>query len=223
MTSPAPARARAPAFALLALAATALAVIGLPRDGLNPAESMTAAAAVVIWLAPLFAPSGGRVGALLAWAGGAALLAIALGAGLAAPRLPSATRIAALALISGALVFVVQGIVGQAARHVGLERARLGAVAVLALLGAAPVWLGPTALDAHGDGLVANGLLAASPLVHLAVAAGADLLRSSWFYAHTSLGSMRFDYPPPVVLAVAYGGAVLGMAALIRHRQESRT
>ena len=213
-------RARGLALALLAAASAAVALTALPRADLSPAEALTAGAAIVVFLAPLFAPLRCRPAALIAWAGGAGALGVLIGALLAAPRAVSFAHIVAVALLSAALLFVVLGLAGRAARCVGEEFARLASVGLLAVASAAPLWLGPLALESGSDGRVASGLLALSPLVHLAVAAGADLLRSPWFYAHTSLGSLRFDYPAASILALCYGAAALGVAALSRFRQE---
>ncbi len=67
---------------------------------------------------------------------------------------------------------------------------------MLWLLATAPLWLGPLAALGAEAGLErASVIVAASPLVHLGVAAGQDLLRTQWWYAHTSFGSLQFDYP----------------------------
>jgi hypothetical protein len=76
------------------------------------------------------------------------------------------------------------------------EPARWTVAALLALAAAAPLWAGPFA-----EGNLARwpqaveATVAVSPLTHLAVAAGNDLLRNDWMYAHSSLGSLQFSYP----------------------------
>jgi hypothetical protein len=56
--------------------------------------------------------------------------------------------------------------------------------------------------------------VATSPPVHLGVAAGQDLLRTQWWYAHTSFGSLQFDYPSLSTIAWAYVATALVLAAL---------
>ena len=56
--------------------------------------------------------------------------------------------------------------------------------------------------------------MAASPLVHLGVAAGQDLLRTQWWYAHTSFGSLQFDYPSLAAIALAYVATAVALAGL---------
>jgi hypothetical protein len=97
------------------------------------------------------------------------------------------------------------------------EWARWLVAATLWLLTAAPLWLGPLAdLQAREGTAVAEAIVAASPLVHLGLAAGQDVLRTQWFYANSSLGSLQFDYPSltSVALGYAFTAAVLGLFAV---------
>jgi hypothetical protein len=76
------------------------------------------------------------------------------------------------------------------------------------LAAGAPLWLGPVAdLGARSHADVPSAIVACSPLVHLAVASGYDLLRSQWFYGHTSLGALQVDYPRLTTLLLVYAGA----------------
>ena len=43
-----------------------------------------------------------------------------------------------------------------------------------------------------------------SPLTHLAVASGNDLLRNQWFYQHSNLASLQISYPELNALAWGY-------------------
>lgn len=75
-----------------------------------------------------------------------------------------------------------------------IEHARPIAVTVLGVLIAVPIWLAPVA-EATGNGpLLTNLIVAISPLSAFAVALEFDLLRSAWFYAHSALGSLRYEY-----------------------------
>jgi hypothetical protein len=44
------------------------------------------------------------------------------------------------------------------------------------------------------------------------VAAGQDLLRTEWFYVHSSLGSLQFSYPSLAAVAAGYAVAVAALA-----------
>ena len=81
----------------------------------------------------------------------------------------------------------------------------------LAVLGATPVWLAPLVQALDGSAVAANLALAVSPLVHLAAATGSDLLRTDWFYRHSSIASLYFSYPRVGAGLLAY--TVICMAA----------
>jgi hypothetical protein len=77
--------------------------------------------------------------------------------------------------------------------------------AVLWLAVSTPLWLGPVAdLSARQEPMAPTVILACSPLAHLAAAAGHDVLRGEWFYAHSSLGSLQVDYPRSGTLLITY-------------------
>jgi hypothetical protein len=91
--------------------------------------------------------------------------------------------------------------------------ARLGVLLVLGLLGAGPLWLAPAAERLGGSGLFADTVVAASPLTCLAVLADYDYLRGNWFYTHSVMGSLRFDYPAGWQLGASHLGLGLLMLA----------
>jgi hypothetical protein len=204
------------------LAATALlllAALGASDADLQASARIVLVTAVVGVLAPLFWP--GRAGTVRAttvrivgWSLASAALAAAVAvlSGLGVERLPHAAT--ALALLFLALVAVhalaatVEGLLQR--RGAGSEAARDNAAwiatAALVTLGAAPLWLGPTAELAIADRARAvNAVVAVSPLTHLAVASGNDLLRNQWFYQHSNLAGLRFDYPRLTPVMTAYG------------------
>ena len=74
------------------------------------------------------------------------------------------------------------------------ERARHFVVIGLAALFGLPIWLGPIAETAGNPMLLTNLIVAASPLSALAVALDLDVLRTNWFYQHSALGSLRYEY-----------------------------
>jgi len=84
---------------------------------------------------------------------------------------------------------------------------------LLALLGSLPLWLGPLAelLSGRHDWAV-DAVIGASPLTHLAVASGNDLLRNQWFYQHVNLSGLQFTYPDLAAIVAAYGLACLMLA-----------
>jgi len=65
---------------------------------------------------------------------------------------------------------------------------------VLAILLAAPVWLAPLAEQAGTWPGMPNLIIGISPLSALAVSLDLDYLRSNWFYQHSVLGSLRYEY-----------------------------
>ncbi len=75
-----------------------------------------------------------------------------------------------------------------------VEHRRAALLTALVLLGAAPIWLGPVVEATGNPLLLTNLVVAVSPLSAIAVALDIDLLRSGWFYAHSVLGSLRYDY-----------------------------
>jgi len=222
--------------AALDIAALAAAMIGaltvaFGHSSLSAPESYTAAGALAVLLAPLFVPVSPRAGAplrLIACAAAAALLVVSAGF-LLAPRAIPVAGVAAVGAVTFAIVLASSAALlllsrsnlvrGRAA---ALEAGRFALVGTIAFAGSAPLWLGPVASGSPGREAIADTLLAASPLIHLAVAAGADLLRSPWFYEHTSVGSLRFSYPQPWLATLVYlmVAAALCIPAL-RYRQES--
>jgi hypothetical protein len=217
------------------LAATTLlllAALGASDADLQPSARIVLVTAVVGLLAPLFWPGRAAtvrtttvriVGWSLAGAGLAA--AVALLAGLGVDRLPrAATALAVLflALIAvHALAATVEGLLQRRAAgpEVARESAAWIASAALLTFGAAPLWLGPAAELALADrpGAV-DAVVAVSPLSHLAVASGNDLLRNQWFYQHSNLAGLRFDYPrlAPVMTAYSLLAAVLLLLPVVR-------
>ncbi len=65
---------------------------------------------------------------------------------------------------------------------------------IAAALAALPVWLGPLVEFSGNAPLLTNTLVGASPITVFAVALDLDYLRTTWFYAHSALGSLRYDY-----------------------------
>ncbi len=66
---------------------------------------------------------------------------------------------------------------------------------VLLALTLAPVWAAPAVELAGNPAWLDRLVIGASPLTAFAVPLELDYLRTNWFYAHSALGSMRYDYP----------------------------
>lgn len=200
------ARTRAGESALATALALAVCLVLGPRLGADLVPLAGAAGALpgaLFCLLPA-AIDAGLAPVRLALAG---LLAggIALGLTLAVPGEVSLAAALGLALTVGLIAYLAGALACLLAPAVGSGRAALAWVALaLCLLAAMPVWLAP-ALDRVAAGRAAiDALIAASPLTHLAVPAGIDYLRNDWFYRHSPLGGMRYDYPAPAASAVGY-------------------
>ncbi len=184
--------------------------------------------AVPTFLAPLFLPRSvesrrALLIGVLGWALAVLLLASLSWVALGVPPAPARLALASL---------VALGILVVAHQTASLLRAvlRAGAVAdalasecsvwvVTALLwlsASTPLWLGPVAdLGARVDPTAPTLILACSPLAHLAAAAGHDLLRGEWFYAHSTLGSLQVEYPRVETLLVGYALVAAALTLLL--------
>jgi hypothetical protein len=214
---------------LLLVAGTLLMVLGAASSDVQPSTRRLCVAAAFGLLAPLFWPGSGTsarqtVARILGWSFGAGALAaltmvwldpaparwtlLAPSCGMLVAMLVSA--LAALALLEGWM----RGVVADpaAARSLAGRTVTLA----LALAGSLPLWLGPTAeLLSHGSDAVIDAVIGWSPLTHLAVASGNDLLRNQWFYQQSNLATLQFNYPAAATLAGAYAatGVILILAA----------
>jgi hypothetical protein len=214
----------------LGLMATAVAVVlgalGVTANDLQPSAQRVLVTGVVAAIAPLFWPGKAQTPArtiliVAAWSCAAALLAAATLFMLrGAVGGPSVTRITAVCsmlllimLVTHAFAAWIESFAAPRSADPNSARELAGRVAclVLVFLGALPVWLGPAAeLAGNTEVALIDPLLSISPLTHLAVASGNDLLRNQWFYQHSNLAGVRYSYPDPA--AVATGYVVLGLA-----------
>lgn len=215
---------------LAGLAATALfllAALGAAAQDLQVSARLVAVTAVVGLLAPLFWPGRADTGRLTAariigWSLAATLLAgvAALLSGIGVAWL---SRAAAACAVLFLVLLVVHSVAaalesllhGRTKQTEGArETAAWLVTAALATVAAAPLWLGPAAeLASANSPQAVDTAVAVSPLTHLAVASGNDLLRNQWFYQHSNLSGLRFDYPRLAPLMTAYG--LLAAALLI--------
>lgn len=205
-----PPRARALGFVahLSALACASAAVCAaLDLRDLSPGVVLTAASAAGIALAPLFWRQSDALAELIAWCIAAALVGPLLATAWVSVSVIAAVRTGALAALWLAILHAplwagACRIVRSGAAGATLDPLRVLIVTVLAALAGGPLWLAPLASLNTTPAISASSILAVSPLIHLAVGAGADLLRVPWWYAHSTLGSSRFDYPDYLATAL---------------------
>lgn len=231
---------RRAALLLVAAAAVTAGLFALQSDLPASAWRLRVAATVAL-LAPLWWPgtAGSRLrsaGLVLAWSlagvGVAAIVLAALprGAWPIGAALPCLGLLGLLLLIIHAAGTWLQPLLARGATvapdDIADAREATGRTLAfaLALLAALPLWAGPAAelmLADHPSAI--DAVLALSPLTHLAVLAGNDLLRDPWLYQHANLAALPSSYPEPATLAVAYTGiaaaALLAVARPVRRRR----
>jgi hypothetical protein len=165
---------------------------------------------------------------VVVWSAAAAALAGPLPLGVSptarAPAALAAGGTVALALL--AVLLIAHAAAAALERHwtarpTGDAHARpaagLTVAAVLAVAGTLPFWLGPAAeLAARQHPAALDLVVAWSPVTHLAVASGHDILRQAWLYEHANLAALPVEYPAGATLAWAYAAALalLVIAAL---------
>lgn len=214
------------ALLLLLAAGLACAVIGAPLHELQSSAARVLVTAVVAVLAPLLWPgcaatAAGTIVRAIAWSAiAAALAALLLLLPGSAPQPPlrvavACTLLLLLLLPLHAAAASVEAMGLRLLRDRAAAQALAGTVVALALVlwASVPVWAGPAAALASmpGDTLI-DGVVAASPLTHLAVAGGNDLLRNEWFYQHANLAALPVSYPELTPIAAIH--AVAAPAAL---------
>ena len=218
---------------LLVAAWSILAAWGATSAPAQPSAFRIEVTAVIGLLAPLFWP--GRAAnssrtslRVVAWtAAAAASAAIALLAH-AAQRwgavASTCAMLMAILVLSHAAAAVLERRWSAPSADAGSARELAGrAVAsALAALGTLPFWLGPAAesLLARHPGII-DVLVALSPVTHLAVASGNDLLHNPWLYEHSNLAVLPVSYPGLGTLAMGYASAcaVLALAVLASQRR----
>ena len=104
------------------------------------------------------------------------------------------------------------------------ELAGRATASALAALGTLPFWLGPVAesLSARHPGVV-DLVVGVSPVVHLAVAGGNDLLHQPWLYEHSNLAVLAVSYPELGTLAGGYAAACAALAIVAFASQRRRS
>jgi hypothetical protein len=214
-----------------------LAALGASDADLQPSALRLMVSCVVALLTPLFWPGiaatqKGTALRVLGWSLAATVLAaLALAAfGTNRQSLPRVLEVCAMLLIvlvgaNAAAAFLESRWLGSSiGAPVSREMAGRSAALALAFLGSLPLWLGPAAetLSSQHEWTI-DATLSVSPLVHLAVASGNDLMRNQWFYEHSNLASLQFEYPRLDVIAWSYTLVLLalGISAMTFWRNRS--
>jgi hypothetical protein len=203
-----------------------LAAFGATAHALQPSALRVTVTAVVALLAPLYWP--GCAGAptrtalrIALWsaaaAGIAAIALLALGnpAQTGAQILEACAMLMLILLVTHAVAAGLERLLAQ--RHgsaLDVQSAReiagRSAAMALALMALLPLWLGPVAeLLAGRATWTIDAVVGVSPLTHLAIASGNDLLRNLWFYQHTNLAALQFSYPSLATIGLSYASVCL--------------
>jgi hypothetical protein len=223
----------APSGMLLVAAVSILAAFGALAHG-QPSSQRVEVTAVFGLLAPLFWPgraaTPGRTALrVVAWSAVVAASAAIVLAVLAPSPQPWARGALACAMLMAILVLThAAGAVLEQRWQVrsddgdgGRELAGQAMASALAALGTMPFWLGPVteSLSVRHPGII-DIVVGLSPLTHLAVASGNDLLRGPWLYGHSNLAVLPVAYPDLATLAWGYGSAcaLLAIVALASRR-----
>ena len=212
-------------WVMLAMAgAPMLAAFG--AADLQPSALRMVVTAIIGLIAPLFWPGNAATPArtalrIVAWSAAAACLA-AIALRIAGnPGQPFARVLAACGMlllillvthaVAAGFEWSLQGRSGDA--ETTREMAGRAAALTLAFVGSLPLWLGPACeLLAGRHPWIIDAAIGISPLTHLAVASGNDLLRNQWFYQHSNLAALKFSYPSLMVLILSYGSVSLALA-----------
>lgn len=126
-----------------------------------------------------------------------------------------------LALTATVLVLGLGSIQQAISRHADEYAAPLMA-AIAINLWAVPLWLAPVAEHFYSQPWFTDLVVNLSPVTHLAAALEVDYLRGNWFYRYSILGSLRFEYAPPMVTIVMWTLVAL-TAQLLLHLTHLRT
>ena len=203
-----------------------LAAVGARADDLQPSALRVLVTAVVGLLSVLFWPGVAATPArttwrVVAWSAAASLLAAAAlrVTGQAMQPYPkiflSCVMLLLILLVAHAFAAALEARLraGSDCAHAAREAAGRHVAMALVLLGSLPLWAGPLAelLSGRHEWAI-DAAIGASPLTHLAVASGNDLLRNQWLYQHANLSGLQFSYPGLFEVGVFYASACLLLA-----------
>ena len=203
-----------------------LAAVGARADDLQPSALRVLVTAAVGLLSVLFWPGRAATPArtawrVVAWSAAAALLAAGVLRLTGQTMQPyakifsSCVMLLLILLVAHALAAALEARLraGSDSAHGAREAAGRHVAMALVLLGSLPLWAGPLAelLSGRHEWTIAAAI-GASPLTHLAVASGNDLLRNQWLYQHANLAGLQFSYPGVFEVGVFYVLACLLLA-----------
>jgi hypothetical protein len=222
-------------MATLAVAG-ALMLAAFGATHLQPSALRLAVTAIIGLIAPLFWPGNAATPArsalrIVAWSAAVACVAaialgIAGGPGQSFARILSACGMLMLILlVTHAVAVRLEGRLHVQSGDVETAREMAGRAAALALafVGSLPLWLGPACeLLAPRHPWIIDAAIGISPLTHLAVASGNDLLRNQWFYQQSNLAALQFSYPSMTELILSYGSVSLALALIPLASRHSR-
>ena len=219
---------------LLVAALSILAAWGATSPAGQSSSLRVEVTAVIGLLAPLFWPGRAATGSrtavrVVAWSAAAAASAAIF---LLAHPAQSWGRVAAACAMLMAMLIVAHAVVatierrGHAAADGAASARELAGPAMtgaLAALGTLPFWLGPAAeaLSTRHPGII-DVVVGLSPVTHLAVASGNDLLHNPWLYEHSNLAVLPVSYPELGTLAWGYATACVALAMIVLASRRAR-
>lgn len=192
--------------------------LGATASELQPSAQQLAVTAIVGLLAPLFWPgiaatsarSALRIAVWSASAAGVAAIALFLW-GHPGTRvsgvLASCGMLMVILLPAHAMAGLLEAMWRGAAVEADSAREMAGRTVSFCLgaLGLLPLWFGPVGeLLSNRQEWVVDAAVGISPLTHLAVASGNDLLHNEWLYQNSNLASLPVSYPDLTQLAWSY-------------------
>jgi hypothetical protein len=202
----------------LCLAAVALLTEWSTGPGMAPsmllAYAVSTCLATVFFAGPAIAGRREPLAGLLVAAGAAALF-------FAAAILDPLTRpFGAAAMPLALMLFLFTALALQLGRIAAIRYADSppAVSVVIGVLFAVPVWLSPLAILVRDPWHVSDAIVALSPLSAFAAALEFDYLRTPWFYEHSVLGSLRYEYPAWTVYAGLFAG-ILALLTVISARR----
>jgi hypothetical protein len=227
------------AIALVMVAVTAtlmLAALSPAATDLQPSAQRVLVTSVIALIAPLFWPGKAKTPertalTIMAWSGAVTLLAVttlllhrASGQSLTLIVMPC-MMLLLIMLVTHAVTAGLE-LIMTTSSDADVARASAGTLSSigLATLGSLPLWLGPAAeLAGEFSAALIDGVIAVSPLTHLAVASGNDLFRNQWFYQHSNLAALRYSYPGMTTVTAAYIAIIPLLLVSLAVRFKGRT